>query len=208
MVARDGSVDSTAEASCSPWPSPFAYEVKWANGLHDPQMVLLNVYDLTRWRVIEAFNQLAMPLGAGGVFHVAIEVWDQEWNYGATVKGSGVTSVLPGKDPGHRFRGSIPLGYTELAKCEVLEAVLELSDEWPGRSYHCIRRNCCAFAQALAERLGVGPLPGWVDRLSRVAAGVVTPVGEAMASVSTAGQWDRCCGKGMVIVPPQTTVAH
>mmetsp|Transcript_81182 Transcript_81182/g.181634 ORF Transcript_81182/g.181634 Transcript_81182/m.181634 type:complete len:184 (-) Transcript_81182:157-708(-) len=168
----------------------------------DPRMVLLNVYDLTHYKFVEAFNQLAVPLGAGGFFHVAIEVWEQEWNYGGSQKGTGITSVSPGKDPAHNFRASIPLGLTELSKRQVQEVILEFAGEWQGTGYDCIRRNCCSFAQALAQRLGVGPLPGWVDRLCRTAAGVLTPLDNALALVTATGNLERCCGKSMVILPP------
>eukprot|EP00408_Alexandrium_pacificum_P016751 CAMPEP_0171185914 /NCGR_PEP_ID=MMETSP0790-20130122/16543_1 /TAXON_ID=2925 /ORGANISM="Alexandrium catenella, Strain OF101" /LENGTH=179 /DNA_ID=CAMNT_0011650943 /DNA_START=12 /DNA_END=551 /DNA_ORIENTATION=- len=172
-----------------------------AKSADDPRMVSLNVYDLTRWKFVEALNHMAVPMGVGGLFHVAIEVWDEEWSYGGSMKGTGITSVLPGKDPSHNFRASIPLGRTELSKRQVQEIILELAGEWPGVHYDCIRRNCCTFAQVLAERLRAGPLPGWVDRLCRTAAGALAPVDSAIALAGAAGTLERCCGTAMVILP-------
>merc|ERR1719191_1919491 len=41
---------------------------------------------------------------------------------------------------------------------------------WGGKSYDLVRRNCCSFANEFCEKLGVGPIPGWVNRLAQVGA--------------------------------------
>jgi len=168
-------------------------------------MALLSVYDLTTSRVVEYYNRSAVQLGAGGAYHVAIEVYHQEWNFGFTIAGTGVAAVHPGGHPAHRFFKSVPLGLTDLSKEEVHAAVQVLMKEWQGDSYHCLKRNCCGFAKELAERLGVDPLPKWVDRLSRTAEGLLTPVDkflETFESLSlactTVTRSPECCGAKIV----------
>lgn len=152
------------------------HDVAWDGGATEPEVVRLNVYDLTRWRFVEAYNRRVLPLGAG-VFHVGIEVFGCEYQFGFRSEGTGVTKSKPGKDSSHRFRGSINLGRTRLTKTEVEAIVLELAKEWRGRHYNVLRRNCAHFAHITAQRLGVKPLPDWVDQLPRFAARALRPPG-------------------------------
>ena len=46
----------------------------------------------------------------------------------------------------------------------------EMMDEWPGPKYDLLRRNCCSFSEAFVARLGVGPTPGWLNRLAHTGA--------------------------------------
>jgi len=48
----------------------------------------------------------------------------------------------------------------------------ELGPFWCGRQYDILGQNCCSFANALCERIGVGSIPPWVDRFARVLHGV------------------------------------
>lgn len=174
--------------------------------------VMLNVYDATKSRIVSALNRTAMPLGAGGAFHVAIEIGEIEWSYGLTRSGTGVSWVQPGKDLAHHFRGSVHLGNTPLSKKEVNRNIQALAQEWAGNAYHPLRRNCCHFAREMAIRLGVGPLPDWVDCLGRSCESLAGPIDAALAG----GQrifgsfratlqyammpWQECCGKDGVVV--------
>lgn len=172
-------------------------------------MVALNVYDLTKSPLMEALNQVSLTLVGGGAFHVGIEVWGHEWFYGFKQNGSGVTSVMPCKDGAHHFRGSVQLGCTSCSKAEVEELIQQLASaaEWQGTCYHDIMHNCCHFARALAAHVGVGPLPGWVDRLGRTAEGLLAPVDkDSLAnfkalnvpwklSCQPASAFEQCCRK-------------
>lgn len=146
-------------------------DVAWDVGVTEPEVVRLNVYDLTRWRCVEAYNRRVLPLGGAGAFHVGIEVFRCEYQFGFRSEGTGVTKSKPGADSGHHFRGSINLGRTQLTKAEVEATLRELAKEWHGIEYDVIRRNCFHFAHVAAQRLGARPLPDWVDRLPRLAAG-------------------------------------
>jgi len=48
----------------------------------------------------------------------------------------------------------------------VLVMVAELSDEWPGSSYHPFRRNCNHFADALCRKLTGAGMPTYVNRFA------------------------------------------
>lgn len=178
--------------------------------------VVLSVYDATRSPLVSALNHATAPLGAGGAFHVAIVVWDHEWSFGLTRSGSGVSWVAPGQDSTHQFRGSLLLGTTNLSRSATHRIIKELAREWQGSSYHPLRRNCCHFAQNLAETLGVGPLPDWVGRLGRTCESLVVPMDEAVATGRRAVgtfrsafrlvfmPWQECCGKDGAVVLSKT----
>lgn len=137
----------------------------------DPRMVRLKVYDLTRLQFIEGFNNCGMKLGLGGIFHVTIEVCNQEWSYGFADSGSGVVSAIPGTEVGHRFRECVELGLSPLTKSQCKCAMMDLAfaNEWRGCNYDIIRHNCCHFARVVVAELGARPVPDWVDRVSRTA---------------------------------------
>lgn len=166
-------------ASVPTSPTPLKNLLRADLGGKDSRMVCLNVYDLTTSPIIAAINHATLKLLAGGAFHIAIEVAGQEWFYGHTSRGSGVTSVSPCEDGTHHFRSSVPLGRTTKSHGAVLQAIEHLGDapEWQGPCYHDIRHNCCHFARALAAQLGVGPLPSWVDVLCRTAESLIVPLG-------------------------------
>lgn len=128
-------------------------------------MVRLNVYHATRSRFVEALNFVSSALG--GAYHVAIEVYGQEWAYGATSAGTGISVTEPRKDRGHRFCEAIELGTTCLSPGEVGLVILDLAPAWAGTDYDLLSRNCCHFSKALAKRLGVANLPSWIDRMAR-----------------------------------------
>lgn len=37
---------------------------------------------------------------------------------------------------------------------------------WPGRSYHILDNNCCAFCDTFCRTIGVGPIPLWTRNLA------------------------------------------
>jgi len=149
----------------------------------DPRMVLLTVYDLTNMRLIQAFNDATLPLGAG-VFHVGIKVWNKEYNFGFRTMGSGVSIQGDDENPGHRFRTCVPLGCTMLSEKEVDLCARQLAKTWPGTAYDALRLNCTHFARAFAQKLGVSPPPGWVDFLSRTAHDMTSTIEVPLSSLS------------------------
>merc|ERR1711977_702758 len=64
------------------------------------------------------------------------------------------------------------MGLTVRSPKELEQIIMRLVQEWPGDDYHLIHHNCLHFCNALCAELGVGRIPGWVDRLARTAAGI------------------------------------
>lgn len=159
----------------------------------ESEVVVLNVYDATQWRFIEAFNRAAYHLGTGA-YHVGVEVHRQEWSFGRAASGSGVSFVRPRLHPSHRFRGAIKMGSTTYNRAQVASILLEMSGCWLGGDYNILTRNCVHFAHAFALRLGVGPVPAWLDRLARAASAVASPLDHAAHAVGSLSSACRCTG--------------
>lgn len=146
--------------------------------------VVLNVYDVTQQRAIEAFNNATYILGAGA-YHVGIEVHGQEWSYGGGDKGTGVMQAEPRCHSLHRYRGAVRLGVTAYTKEEVTQIIFQLAGGWLAIDYNVFSKNCVHFAQAFVARLGVEDLPDWVGRLTRVLGRFVSPIGSSFACSRT-----------------------
>eukprot|EP00928_Gymnodinium_smaydae_P014937 TRINITY_DN15480_c0_g1_i2.p1 TRINITY_DN15480_c0_g1~~TRINITY_DN15480_c0_g1_i2.p1 ORF type:complete len:586 (-),score=133.18 TRINITY_DN15480_c0_g1_i2:68-1825(-) len=136
--------------------------------------VFLHVYDVSHEAVIHRLNAVLAhrrsPLKFGGIFHTGVEVAGTEWYFGYCEEGSGVRSQTPRNADLHRFRQTVDLPRTWLDETAVKELVGQLREEYNGRGYDLLRRNCCHFADDLCQRLGVGRIPGWVYRLARIGA--------------------------------------
>jgi len=134
--------------------------------------VFLNVYDLGDNDTFHSINNVSTGnsnLLLGGMFHAGVQVYGKEWCFGASQAGSGVAPVVPRAHPQHRYRTTVPLGCTGLSDEEVAALLRRMSTEWQGDSYDLLHRNCLNFCNALCQELGVGRIPGWVDRAPRAA---------------------------------------
>merc|ERR1719235_229174 len=73
--------------------------------------VCLNVYDVSQMDAIHHINDLfaltESPLKFGGIFHVAVEIFNTEWKYGFIPSGTGVHCGLPGQDCQPRFKQQV-----------------------------------------------------------------------------------------------------
>lgn len=129
-----------------------------------PNSVILHVYDLSRsLQVANKVLTFSMhDVAMGGAFHVGVEAYGSEWSYGS----GGVVADPPRTADGHIYRCSIHLGQTTLIQW-VME-LHELCQTWSGSDYDMLGHNCCSFAGELCRRLGVKPLPPWVDRFARL----------------------------------------
>jgi len=107
----------------------------------------------------------------GGALHVGVEVYGREWSYGG-VSGPGIVCDLPKKHRRHHFRETIQMPQTRLNEEEVVAVIGEFLEFWPAEQYHFLHRNCCSFANAFCEVLGVGRIPAWIDRFARGAVAV------------------------------------
>merc|ERR1711963_484778 len=143
-----------------------------------------NVYDLLRSPVIEAFNCVAQPLGVGGAFHVAVEVWGLEYSYGFKPQpSSGIYSIEPRKEKDHHYRESVELGVTKCSQSELQSFLIALAPKFKGCNYHWCSLNCCTFVREFAALLGVGPVPNWADNLSRAMTALSSPVSGTVAAL-------------------------
>lgn len=135
--------------------------------------VVVHVYDLGTEARVRKLNSVSYALG-GGLYHTAIEVVglsDGEISFGMCEEGTGVYRCEARSNEQHSYRESISLGRTEVSAAQLRALLLQLQDEWPGRGYHLITRNCQSFCDALARAL-LGPagttLPGWIRSFAHV----------------------------------------
>jgi len=171
--------------------------------------VFLHVYDVSHEALIQRLNSVLAhrraPIKFGGVFHAGVEVADKEWCFGATASqtATGVMCVDPRADPSHHFRQTVSLKKTQLTQDEIDIIIKQLQQEYPGRDYDLLRRNCCHFADDFCQRLGVGRIPGWVYRLARLGAridNVVQPLRRPSSRESLRSREDL--GGSNTLAPP------
>lgn len=140
--------------------------------------VLVNIYNVSQDPIVQKLNELLAhrynPFKFGGIFHAGVELLGREWSFGFVACGTGVHTSLPRNHPHHHFRETIRLGPTRLSHEEVLTLMSAMSLEYPGNSYHLLKRNCCHFASDACMRLGVGELPSWIQRLARIGDSVLS----------------------------------
>jgi hypothetical protein len=139
--------------------------------------VLLNVYDVEDDLVqrINWWGTMNDNVLIGGVFHVAVQSYGQEWSFGETeiegISFSGIYSCPPRYNSYHKYKCTIDLGPTEMTEDEVhnLTQSMRCSNEWQGFAYDRLHHNCLHFANVFCNALDVGSLPGWLDRFGRAA---------------------------------------
>mmetsp|Transcript_72534 Transcript_72534/g.224228 ORF Transcript_72534/g.224228 Transcript_72534/m.224228 type:complete len:273 (-) Transcript_72534:88-906(-) len=136
-----------------------------------PEKVILNIYDVTSAPAIKKINDHIGKLGTGA-FHGAVQVYSEEWSYGFCDQGSGVFNCPPRGCDMHHYRESLEIGETTMSQEDVMKLVEQLETEWPGSEYDLLKHNCCVFSSEMCQRLGVGPVPGWVTNLAAAGATV------------------------------------
>eukprot|EP00246_Nothoceros_aenigmaticus_P007564 TRINITY_DN2146_c0_g2_i1.p1 TRINITY_DN2146_c0_g2~~TRINITY_DN2146_c0_g2_i1.p1 ORF type:complete len:261 (-),score=36.32 TRINITY_DN2146_c0_g2_i1:197-979(-) len=164
--------------------------------------VLLHVYDVTNSMSVRAnsaivqLNKLMRDgLAFGGIFHGAVQVFEEEWSFGYCDAGPGVFSCPPKLNPMYTYRESISLGSTTLSPVEVKQVLNELSRAWPGYTYDLLSRNCNHFCEEFLERLGAQKLPPWVNRFAtagdaavEAAANTMDKLRQAKTEIVSAGR--------------------
>jgi hypothetical protein len=126
------------------------------------EKVHIHVYDLS-----ESFanlNSVALDvLGFGGVLHVGVEVYGEEFSYGM----QGLTVNLPRDHHHYIYRQTHLMGRTMLKRAEMQTIIASMRRDWMGTDYDIFNRNCGTFCNAFCQALGVGSLPAWVTRFGR-----------------------------------------
>lgn len=113
------------------------------------------------------------------------QVYGEEWSYGYCPHGTGIYSCQPKKNGMYTYRESVPLGATALSKGEVRRSIKQLMEEWRGEDYDLLRKNCCHFSERLADVLGCGPLPAWVNRFATGAHNIAEGYNRTQQNLST-----------------------
>lgn len=132
--------------------------------------IILNVYDVSNSEVVQWINAFFAyehaPFKLAGVFHVGVQVGDEEWAFGATRRGTGVWRQKPRSTEQHHFRQSIVMGSATLPAhgLEVMYRLLEAT--WRGRSYCPLQNNCIHFASEVCRMLKVPEPPRWLNRFA------------------------------------------
>jgi len=141
-----------------------------------PNFVLLNVYDIGDANIFQRINAVSTVgdnVLIGGIYHAGVQIYGNEWSFGFTDEDdTGVFNVLPRMATQHTYRVTCPMGITQFSEREVMGLIEVLKDMWPGLEYNLIHRNCLDFASAFCTELGVGRIPGWVDRFGRTASSI------------------------------------
>lgn len=124
--------------------------------------VFVNVYDLHH------ANNYAWYVGVG-IFHSGIEIGDKEYSFGGhDFSYTGVFDIVPRTAYGAKFRETHLLGEVDITPRDLQRIIDELSDEFPGNSYHPLTRNCNTFANELCLRLLKVGIPSYVNRLANM----------------------------------------
>jgi len=134
------------------------------------ERVLVRVYDLGQTFLTRWHNSWAKSYGA---FHSAVEVYGHEWSFGMTGNdwSTGVVEHVPGQNMDHTFRETLVVGYTKYSAMQVQQIIAGMKSEWKGCTYNLFSRNCHNFTEEFCSRLGVGPIPSWINDLASSFAG-------------------------------------
>lgn len=174
-----------------------------------PGTVLLNVYDIGDesedeemadliWR-INRLSTVDDRVLMGGVYHAGVEIYGREWGYGGTDEYvTGIAACPPRCNWQHTYRATVVMGPSPLTESEVaalLEA-MQASPEWCGIQYDLLNHNCLHFANKFCTLLGVGRIPGWIDRFGRIGSSLEKAYGRAHARWEGAKELARGFGIG------------
>lgn len=135
--------------------------------------ILLNVYSIEEANLFQTINRACTANDKvqdciGSVFHAGVEAYGVEWSYGFTQEeNTGVYRVPPRAHGQHTYCVTVNMGLTHLSTHEVEASLHGLMDRWRGPDYSAVHHSCLDFCNAFCKVLGVGRIPGWVDRFSR-----------------------------------------
>ncbi|CAE7297341.1 unnamed protein product [Symbiodinium sp. CCMP2456] len=134
--------------------------------------VVLNIYDVTQSTGVQWINTLFAHrhglIQLFGLFHVGVQLGDEEWAFGAAPAGSGVCRHQPRGAEQHHFNRSLVVGSTMLSKHELDVLYRRLERQWRGPDYHPLHNNCIDFAQQVCGLLKVADVPAWLNRPAKL----------------------------------------
>ncbi|CAL1148643.1 unnamed protein product [Cladocopium goreaui] len=142
--------------------------------------VLVHVYELESTFV--RANRVLSIAGSGAYF-AGVEIFGWEWSYGE----HGVKKTIPRVQTRHIYKYSVFLGHSEMNVAGFANLLTESFQDFQGDDYELVGHNCCSFARAMVEKLGVRSMPRWVDRLARCAASAASGAKTCACAWSDAG---------------------
>jgi len=156
-------------------------------GGFNPSDVLLNIYHV---RIGVGFASMdfagfnSLFDNVFGAFHVGVEVFNNEWQYGWCQEGSGVCASLPRANTEHTYCKTVYLGRSRQSIRDVDDLITRLIQEWRGKDYNIASKNCLHFARHLSQELGVDAPPNWLFRLSGMIPGSAPFAGSVASSTA------------------------
>lgn len=165
---------------------------------YSSDLVVLHVYDISKTRIVESFNRACDAIGCGA-YHVGIEVTGREYSYGCGARGKSTVDCHKPLtvEKMHRYHGSINLGTVSFSLRERRLKIRELAKEWRRKEYHVLNNNCVHFADALASKLGVGPVPAFLNNLPTFGNFVISPFSSVFQAFTKAFDGIKCTGGGL-----------
>ncbi|KAK8790944.1 hypothetical protein WA158_005575 [Blastocystis sp. Blastoise] len=118
--------------------------------------IIVNVYDLNE------SNNYLYDWGLGA-YHSGVEIGGVEYSFGGD---GGIGESTPRSIPDVHLRESISMGYSKLTKKEIEDVIYSMKPKFTGDSYNVLTKNCNCFSNDLCIRLGVGPIPGYINRMA------------------------------------------
>jgi len=151
-----------------------------------PSDAFLNIYNVrisigSTKLDFSGFNQLFDK--SFGAFHVGLELYGVEWQYGWCQEGSGICNAAPRGNMEHSYYKSLYLGRSDIDSNDFDQMLRNQADQWLGHEYNIASKNCIHFAQKLTELLGLDELPEWLIRLSSMLPTSLNMVGSGSSAV-------------------------
>jgi len=110
------------------------------------------------------------------LLHSGVVINGKEYAYGGHDHPNltGVYWTKPKTEPpGGTFKCEILHGFTLATDAKIEAAIRSASDEFQGRSYNLLTKNCNHFTSHLCKKLTGTPGPGWLNRAASI--GVAMP---------------------------------
>ena len=130
---------------------------------------------LSDWEQAGRLSSVLWTVGAA-LLHSGVVINGKEYAYGGHDHPNltGVYWTKPKTEPpGGRFKCEILHGFTLASDDEIEAAIRSASDEFQGRSYNLLTKNCNHFTSHLCQKLTGTPAPGWLNRAAAI--GVAMP---------------------------------